>query len=243
MTIKYLLTIFISSITLTLSAQIDTLYVWAESGLLLRDKPNVDGKVVGKLDYGDTVVVTRVPKNSQYSYVAIPGKKVEHLNSAEVKLEGHFVELAIGDSTAFAFDGYLSQLLPVKITTTKYGEKKRESWKQYFDRTKGVLNTVVTKKRSEKIERVIYTDGTILSELSAEGYGGISIVMPEMSTNEVYLLIQGINGIEYLIENAQEMNQVSKFSGSGMSFWMELCELHATRLSSHFVIINFNCSC
>lgn len=237
MTIKYLLTILISALTLSLSAQMDTLYVWAESGLLLRDKPNVEGKVVGKLDYGDTVIVKGIPENSQYSHIAFPKKTVRNITSAEVKLDGHFVEVALGDSIVYAFDGYLSHLLPVRIN-----KFQRESWNDYLNITKTIIDTVVTFQGYRKITKKIYDDGSILSEYEGEVEGSTKIKLPAMSPNELYLLIQTMTAFE-IRQESEEIHLPTKFDSMGIAVHSGLCGIGASRYDPHFVIISIYCSC
>lgn len=244
MTIKYLLTILISTITLTLSAQIDTLYVWAESGLLLRDKPNVEGKVVGKLDYGDTVVINRTPRNSRYTYEVFQKTTFDNgYNSADFKLKGNFVEVKVGDSSAYVFNGYLSKLLPVIITAQPDGVIKRESWDEYFDRTQSTIKKINTEQYGNKITKIVYGDGSILHQESGDSYGNESVVLTDLTDNEIYLLIQAINGIESKAKKYPQFNFPYENSKYDMSFLLgEVCSLNVKRQGALIIIIKA-CSC
>jgi hypothetical protein len=57
----------------------DLLYVWAKSGLIVRDAPSIDGKRIGKLAYGDSI---RIEEETEFRYLMkvleIKEKKQKH---------------------------------------------------------------------------------------------------------------------------------------------------------------------
>jgi len=86
----------------TITAQ-QTAYVAAESGLSLRDQPDVNGKMLSKLAYGQAIGV--LEKTNHKLVVLDSGKKVS----------GEWVKVETRNHIGYVFNGYLS---PTKISKT-----------------------------------------------------------------------------------------------------------------------------
>ena len=78
-------------------------YVAAESGLSLRDQPDVSGKMLSKLAYGEAIGVL---ENTDIKLVVLDGGE---------KVSGEWVKVETRNHIGYVFNGYLS---PTKISKT-----------------------------------------------------------------------------------------------------------------------------
>ncbi|MGJ8548255.1 SH3 domain-containing protein [Winogradskyella wichelsiae] len=78
-------------------------YVAAESGLSLRDQPDVDGKLLSKLSYGEAIGIL---EKTEHKLVILDGGK---------KVSGEWVKVETRNHIGYVFNGYLS---PTKISKT-----------------------------------------------------------------------------------------------------------------------------
>ena len=75
----------------------EEVYVAAESGLSLRDQPDVTGKMLSKLAYGEAIgVLEETDKN----LVVLDGGE---------KISGRWVKVATKNHIGYVFNGYLSK--------------------------------------------------------------------------------------------------------------------------------------
>lgn len=85
------------------SAQQEEAYVAAESGLSLRDQPDVSGKMLTKLAYGEVIGI--IEKTDEKLVILDSGKKIS----------GEWVKVETSNHIGYVFNGYLS---PNKIART-----------------------------------------------------------------------------------------------------------------------------
>lgn len=94
--------LFVCNITIIIAQQ-EEAYVAAESGLSLREQPDINAKMLSKLPYGEAIGV--VEKTDKQLVVLDGGKKIS----------GEWVKVETRTHIGYVFDGYLS---PHKISKT-----------------------------------------------------------------------------------------------------------------------------
>jgi hypothetical protein len=98
-TLKQILVVVVFMNLLMLNAQ-QNAYVAAESGLSLRDQPDVSGKMISKLAYGEAIGIL---ENTDIKLVVLDAGK---------KVSGEWVKVETRNHIGYVFNGYLS---PEKI--------------------------------------------------------------------------------------------------------------------------------
>jgi hypothetical protein len=90
----------------------DTLYVYARSGLVLRDKPDVAGKKLATLEVTDPVIVTdQTPFKQSF----------QTKESCGLEINGFWVKVSHKGKEGYAFDGFLLKDYPkVEISMPDY---------------------------------------------------------------------------------------------------------------------------
>ena len=85
----------------------DTLWVWAKSGLNIREQPDAHAKILGKTAFGGQVITT------EQQDVALP-YAIEVIKKQEggqgLELIGYWAKIKYKNLTGYVFDAYLSKL-------------------------------------------------------------------------------------------------------------------------------------
>lgn len=127
------------------SLQAERYYVWAPSGLNVRESPQKDGKIIGRLDFGEFIekdfLDIEVESDDPYKISEIgiksqiipeeDGKKVK---KPAIKIIGNFVEILYKGKKGFVFSGYLSRLPTFKVIEKSKDHTIFESEIEYLKR-------------------------------------------------------------------------------------------------------------
>lgn len=167
----------------------DTLYVWANEGLLMRRAPTFDSPTITKLKYGEQIIVIE-KEDRDYEFVVANSATGNKTVFPKVVLTGRFVKILYKGSYGFIYTGFLSKLQPMK---------EREGLDEYFNRTLGQLQVIDrSKENSEnKLKRIVYKNGVISQHVrGSENWWSNLYLIPDISLREAYLLINRLTGFE-----------------------------------------------
>lgn len=175
----------------------DTLYVWAQSGLVLRNEPGFDSKKIETLSYG-TMVVTKRRKEIDIpdaSVDAIPACTYESQNYPGYKISGQWVEITVNGKTGYVFDGYLSKYPP-----SNDKEEEDSHLEGYLARVFGIASQVKDWGRDQYVTKFVcnfYKNGAsgqsrAVGSSSAEA----TYILPELSLEEGYLIANRFFNLE-----------------------------------------------
>ncbi|AYB34182.1 SH3 domain-containing protein [Chryseolinea soli] len=167
----------------------DTLYVWANDGLLMRKEPKFESPSLMKLDYGTAIVVMeRTGVGAEF--VVARAMKHNQRSLPGISIFGGFVKIHYKGMEGFIFDGFLSRLAPLH---------DQESLDDYFGRVFGQLQTIDRSKPDSeyRFKRIFYKTG-IVSEFEGgpENWFTHLYFIPGISLKEAYLLINKATGFE-----------------------------------------------
>jgi hypothetical protein len=176
----------------------DTLYVCAFDGLNLREQPNVNSKVIGKLAFGEKVQVSNLPNIAFENEVKIGTSK------------GYWIIITQNDKTGYVFDAYLSELPNSKLNFEvlkfkKLDLKSEEDPYEGHQMEKELLNYIENNflpicetveyfdpnqgKGGQKLEISKYHKGfTKINKYGWEGYS-LEFVTPNTRLSEIKNLI------------------------------------------------------
>lgn len=169
----------------------DTLYVWANDGLVMRKEPKFDSPSLMKLEYGTAIVVIE-RTGSETEFVVASAMNRNKKKLPGISIFGEFVKIHYKGMEGFIFDGFLSRLAPIH---------DQESLDDYFSRVFGQLQTIDRSKpvghTEYRFKRTIYKTG-IVSEFEGgpENWFTHLYFIPGISLNEAYLLINKSSGFE-----------------------------------------------
>lgn len=167
----------------------DTLYVWANEGLLMRKAPTFDSPMITKLKYGEQIIVNE-KDDRDYEFVVANSATGNKTVFPKIVLMGRFVKILYKGSYGFIYTGFLSKLQPMK---------EREGLDEYFKRTLGQLQVIDrSKENSEnKFKRIVYKNGVISQHVrGSENWWSNLYLIPDISLREAYLLINRLTGFE-----------------------------------------------
>lgn len=166
----------------------DTLWVWAKSGLNVREMPDAHAKVSGKIDNGEKVIVI------DYQDVDYPfsvREVNENGNGTGFELKGYWAKVKYQNLVGFVFDAYLSRL-PTMIGHI-YGNKTTEDF--HVSELKK-HSTVIWQngqdkydKNDNKFVRYIFDKAYIIEISGGSGHWEKEMLFPDgFSLTEGYLI-------------------------------------------------------
>jgi hypothetical protein len=166
----------------------DTLYVWANDGLMMRKEPRFDSPSLMKLDYGTaTVVMERTGGEAEFVVASAIERNQRTLPG--ISVFGGFVKIHYKGMEGFIFGGFLSRLVPMH---------NNEPLTDYFNRVYGQLQLIDRSNDHTVSRRVIYKTG-IVHEFEGgreKAWFRHLYFIPGISMNEAYLLINRSTGFE-----------------------------------------------
>lgn len=175
----------------------ETLYIWAASGLNLRDKPDAKGTKLTTIPYGSKVIV-------QPNIGAKVPFEVEQFKDFSVK--GYWLLVKYDNTEGYLFDGFLSKL-PAPNLQKDEEEGRIET---YLDKNIGKLgnkydvkvwddklNQSRTALSSERFDtdhleayKQKYKQNTLYEYSSGEGSSGFTLELSNVSLYEGYFLLK-----------------------------------------------------
>ncbi|MUU79449.1 SH3 domain-containing protein [Winogradskyella endarachnes] len=175
--LKQILAIVMLMSVAFVSAQ-QTVYVAAESGLSLRDQPDISGKMLSKLAYGEAIGVI---ENTNKNLVILDAGK---------KVSGNWVKVETRNHIGYVFNGYLS---PTKISKTI---------RLHLDKVDVEIKNLATSdfKRTHHLKQQDSTTVNVDTNASPEGK---QIVLVENDYKHVSIFQLYENSISFMSENAQ----------------------------------------
>lgn len=170
----------------------DTLYVWADGGLVIRDAPGIKSNRIGEIAYGEQLVVQ---EGKYYRYeeeeLTIIKKSQDDKGHVflPVKIQGKWVKIKYKNIEGFVFDGYLSVMPAPGLINNEYPELYEYIQKHFV--------LLSESKRSE--DEYIFTNHEYTGGISMYGFASKSgysrLVLPQFSLEEVLLLLKNSNAI------------------------------------------------
>lgn len=167
----------------------DTLFVWAQSGLILRDAPDLKSKKIAALPFG-TIVVPKIYKQTdgvEMSIEVISSCIYEGQNYYGYKIPGNWVQVSANGKTGYVFDGFLSKYPPPN-------NQEQFEWKidSYLTRVFGFASHVEDMGKSQhaaKLDCNFYKNGASRQSRGiGNGLSQTTYVLPELSLEEGYLI-------------------------------------------------------
>jgi hypothetical protein len=182
----------------------DQLYVWAESGLNLREKPNSSSEVIAKIDFGNMIICKGKKSEDQYfnhSEIIIDQIKGSETKEFSIKMKGNWVKVSFENLEGFVFDAYLSKSKPIKLK-----ENNEVGFLDYFNLESESLNYVEKKDSLSESgrEKIAFSNGKYLMIYYDPGGIGFKLIVPDFSIEEAILLIR------YLDKDYTEIAQTDK---------------------------------
>ena len=196
----------------------DTLFVWTDNGVIVRKQPGMESEAITKRSYGEKVIVLEVV-GSELEYETVPSVSIKNQVYPKIAVIGKFIRINISGSVGYVYGGLLSRLKPMV---------KGERFEVYFARIFGQLRVVANvqdAKSDYKFKRIMYANGGMLQqEHGSENWWSHLYLIPDITLNEAYLLINRLVGFETGYKRGIQ-------EGSG---WVEI---HPTRFEPNEIVL------
>jgi len=176
----------------------DQLFVWAKSGLNMREGPSTDFSKIKKLNYGEKVeVVDKNPKTKSLDLTILKKSKKHN----QFILMGHWIKVKIGNTEGYVFDGYLSRLPVMKMKETKDNKPYFEDFHEYASREFGIDSTALPTDSLVGYDmRTVFQNGMEYKYPLSECYFA-TWDLGKISFNEAYLIFEYMTDFENSAKN------------------------------------------
>lgn len=185
---KKMILLLLLFFTIKLTAQERTMYVVAKTGLNIREKPEVNAKVLDKIPYATKIVWQESGENA---------KKI-----ITEGLTGYWRKVTYNDKTGYIIDSYLFPAVPPAAGT--------KTLKDYLAQISVLFgdNLVVTKGAMENVEeggsqlsKQLYKNGAEWHEFQGYEYNSMMYFVPGVTMQQAFLLVRLIPEFaEYISE-------------------------------------------
>lgn len=164
----------------------DTLYVLAQSGLVLRNAPDFKSEKISLLAFG-TAVISKWGKNKsdpEVAVEAIPPCTYKGQNYEGYKIPGKWVQVSVNGKTGYVFDGYLS-----KCPSANSHDRNID---EYLTRVFGIASHLRDMGKSiytANLDCNFYKNGASRQTRGVgDGLTETTYILPEISLEEGYLI-------------------------------------------------------
>lgn len=169
----FLLPLLFSAINM--AAQENALYVAAKNGLNIRDKPDVNAKVLDKIPYGTKISLQEAGEESKR--ISTEG------------LTGYWRKVTYNNKTGYIIDSYLFPMAPPKTTV--------RTMKEYLSQLSAPYSSVLTVKNGNEetgyqVSKQLYKNGAEWHEFQGYEYGSATYFIPEFTMQQGFLLVRMI---------------------------------------------------
>ncbi len=230
----------------------DTLYVWAMSGLTLRDGPSLKAAKLANVPYGTMLKVLNYNGAHDSSVEAVPGYATGEESSPAVLLGGDFAQVTFQAIKGYLFDGYLSTLPIIKYSkTADSGRPHFESLEEWATRSFGLLQKTQTgtfEYGTPSMTQWIFGNGILISGWM-EKDGHTRVVLPNVSMEEAFLIFNCMNNYEWQILYKGKYSELDgyRFEKTSLDAWIFFsgaCNITIRYLPHEYLaVITSNCSC
>lgn len=166
----------------------DTLHVWADGGLTIRETNAVSGKKITIIPYGEKVVVLETmlyPEPSDSVSFFESWKDADGQQYIGYLLKGRWVKIKYKGIYGFVFDGYLSHF----PAPQSYGEKGYENLTAYLERVFGIKDQQ-SRSGDEYVMKEVYYGKGITSKSLGTKTANVKYIFPNFSIQEALILIK-----------------------------------------------------
>jgi hypothetical protein len=175
----------------------DTLWVWAKTGLSLRESPDVKSKVLIKVKNAEKVIMLDYP-DQQYPFELEEIKSSIQITPGEGKKEfpgyaltGYWAKVRYGEITGFVFDAFLSRL-PTITGDPHVANRKEDFHVEYFKKHHKLLRKIGQPdydKEDNKSIRYVFDNGNMVAIDGVSAGWWKNILFTEgLSLTEGYLI-------------------------------------------------------
>lgn len=190
----------------------EELYIWAESGLNLRERPDFKSEVLAKMPFGEKIICKGRKSGYDYEHNSlkiIDEIKISDNKVSKIEMEGNWVKISFRDIDGYVFDAYLSRFKPLEK------EKEAESLFDYFK--KGNTYVYLEKKDSTLEyghDKIVFSNGIFLTNNYHSGAYGFQMIITKFSKEEAWLFIRYLEKyIEGVIQDQSGNINIGKDMG------------------------------
>lgn len=167
-------------------------YNWAKSGLNIRISEGVEADVIGVIPFGAEVIVLEETDRGLSIKLSEVFSKDYSEASSSYYISGNWVQIRYKDIDGYVFDGYLSELPPMKLIKANDGNSYVEKFEPYLRRLYTVIDSNVVKDINEDLrhKEIRFENGVIYERNGNVGWYEEIIILPRTGIETGFLIFQ-----------------------------------------------------
>ncbi|HBF87037.1 MAG TPA: hypothetical protein DDX39_00235 [Bacteroidales bacterium] len=212
---KIKLTFLLLLLSLCLCAQInyqkgDTLFVWANSGLNLRETPNENGKILTTIPFGELVEIISETENEMFDVEIIKSKKINNKWTPNYSISGYLIKVNYKNITGYIYSGFLSKLEPIYNIQTLY------SLNEIFEKEHGIAKRFEWGNNERINNEIIFNNGFVYYERAGNAWFQTTYMLSNVRFEEGILIVY--NFIENMNKSQNGIWFIEKTKDSFLTF-------------------------
>lgn len=169
-------------------------YCWSVSGLNIRETPAINGTILGKMGYGESIEIDMV--HQEYSLyheeLFLLGDKQD--KSADIKFKGSWLKVEFNGINGYVFSGYLSRF-PAFMLHKNQDNIECEKFRDYMSRNFKLLNHDKEEWHSSphfdnQLRYYFWDQGIMVIEDNNDKGPSAQLVFADMTINETLLFVK-----------------------------------------------------
>jgi hypothetical protein len=187
----------------------DTVYVWAFSGLTLRQYPGLNAPKLKTIPYSTALVAIGEKFNDQDNDItveAVPSFKGAEGICPAILISGRFVGVVFGRDTGYVFDGYLSKFPAFRYVTDKLmrGKPRFEDVGEWAKRNFSLASAFTEAyDGAGSHSKSVYRNG-IVEEGWTSKSGMQRTILPNLSFEESFMIFNFMSSFEWDIRHPSD---------------------------------------
>lgn len=174
----------------------DKYYVWANSGLNLRESCSRSAKIITTIPYGEIVTIDSMQSEYNFEVEIFGTIKVKEKWTPSHFIKGHMLKVLYKNQNGYVFDGFLSKLKPIAK------EKSIFDLEIIFKNDSKIIKEFNSEKDQLNCTETLFSNGNLFFRIAANGgYFENMYMIPNISFDEGLLIINR------LFENENKLSE------------------------------------
>lgn len=189
---KHLCVVMLLLISFAVKSQIESKYVCFSTGLNMRDKPNLQAKVLGKIPYATKLQINR--------------QKIDTVPVTVENMVGYWTPVTFQGKTGYILNCYLVSIVPPKKGT----ENMQAYLKQITTPVgplvkvgKGNMHSIT--ENGYEMKKQLYKNAAAWHNMTAYEYSADAYYLPEINVQEAFLIVRQIKEFEEMFTEKDQM--------------------------------------
>ena len=174
----------------------DTLYVWASSGLNIRESFEKSSEIIGNISFGEKIVILKTGDNKSTELRVKSSCLIDSKPTNEFFLKGKMTMIRYKELEGYVFDAFLSRFTPIPTEYILF------NFNEFLENKFDTLQILKTYTGDNTSEQIILSNGINIYTKTVSTCGQITYIIPDITFQEGFLIAYRLLHLE-----KKELNQ------------------------------------